>query len=407
MQIILSHSGKQHSYHIAKSLNELGYLQKFFTSSYITSKYLQDLLNKKNNSYWSRRYLTGLYGNKIESNWRFEIKEIIYRNFFGQDSKAFDLVYNRDINFDKYFSKKISNIKSDFYWGFQGSCFESLKAAKKSGKRTICELATAHVVAAKKILGEEMKLHPEWAGSIDNLYFPKEYERRLESEPLEADYIIGASEFTLTTLRDSGIPQNKLRLLPLGFDFDYIPYDDKRGEPKKGGPLKVLYAGKVTQRKGIKYLLESFKKFKKQDVELYIIGDIQGSGAALKPYKGLFKYLPPVHQYELFKMYQEFDAFVLPSVFEGFGLVIIEALAAGLPVITTPHTMGPEVIVDGENGYIVPIRNISSIENAIERLLSKSPDELYRMKQKARKSAIHFNWNNYQVNVSHLLNGLN
>jgi hypothetical protein len=60
--------------------------------------------------------------------------------------------------------------------------------------------------------------------------------------------------------------------------------------------------------------------------------------------------------------------FVFPSIVEGFGMVITEALAAGLPVITTPHTAGPDILTEGHDGFIVPIRDPDAIAERITRL---------------------------------------
>ncbi len=71
--ITLSHSGKQHSYQTAKALYKLALLDKFYTSSYITNERLQKYFLKKGDKYWTRRFIDGLPGNRVDANWRFEI----------------------------------------------------------------------------------------------------------------------------------------------------------------------------------------------------------------------------------------------------------------------------------------------------------------------------------------------
>ncbi len=404
MKVILSHAGKQHAYHIAHALERLGYLEKFYTSSYISSARLQGIIEYLKNSYFSRRYHTGLSGKYVDANWRFELPEIVCRRLLGKTAFVENLVYKRDIEFDRYVSKHMMSARADIFWGFQGSCFKSLQAAKKAGKITICELATAHVTTAKRILGEEQALHPEWKDSIDNLIFPKVYEERLQMEPHEADVVIGASKFTVDSLLSDGVSAQKIKLLPLGFDIDHIPFN-VNGIAAGGRPLKILYAGKITQRKGIKYLLEAVQMMGKA-VELHLIGGIQGDGHALKRYKGSYIHHPAVSQQELFRRYQEYDVFVLPTLFEGFGLVILEAMAAGLPVITTPHSIGPDLIVQDKNGYIVPIRDVEAIKAALECILKKDPEALLEMKIQARKAAEHMDWLQYSVSLESVLKTL-
>lgn len=401
-QIVISHSGKQHSYHVAKSLQELGFLNKFYTSSYIKNSSLQKYFLKKNNQFWTRRFLEGLSGVKVEANWRFEVPEHLGKIFKNDSKKIEELVYNRDEKFDTYISTIFSKTKPKYFWGFQGSCLKSLLAVKQNGGVAICELATAHITYAKHILNEEKLLHPEWADSISNVDFPSHYEKRLIEEPNEADIVIAASTFTKLSLTESGIPENKIQILPLGADVEHIKYLDKKRDKSK--PLKLLYAGTVTQRKGIYYLLEAIKHFNKSEVELHIIGNIFGSGNEFCKYKDFYTYHGSVSQQQLFNMYHEFDVLVLPTIFEGFALVIVEAMAAGLPVITTAHSIGPELINDDLNGYIVPIRNIEAIKLSIEKIVNKTADEFEEMSKKARFSALNYSWSEYSNRLKDFLN---
>ncbi len=376
---------------MAKALNDLGLLEKFFTSSYVTSKTLQDLINKTGNKFWSRRFLNGLSGSRVVSNWRFEIPEIVYSKLYGQNEKTANAVYQRDVRFDRYLASRMDRVNGDIFWGFQGSCLGSLKAARKYNKLALCEMTTGHGPAAKRILGEEMKLHPEWADSIDNVSFPEYYYERLCNEPHTADFAIGASEFTLQTLREDDVPESKLLKLPLGFELDHIPFEK---HTNREGPVRLLYTGRITQRKGIKYLLEAMQGVDVKDAELHLIGFVHGSGDALRKFDR-YRLHSPLQQYDLFRKYKEFDALVLPSVFEGFGLVIIEAMAAGLPVITTPNTIGPEAIRNGENGFLVPIRSAQGIYEAIQTLIKSNKEKRQLMRIKARESALRFSWDSY------------
>jgi alpha-maltose-1-phosphate synthase len=387
---------------VAKALKDLGSLKKFFTSSYITSEALQVFLIKSGNTFWTRRFLEGLSGNDVASNWSFELKEMLLAKIFGQSERTLNAVYERDVKFDHYVSGKIGRIDCDIFWGFQGSCLQSLLSAKRSSKISVCELATGHAPSAVRLLQEEKNLNPEWADSIDNVSFPDSYFERLRREPHEADFVVAASSFTLRTLREDGVPESKLHLLPLGFELDHIPYTEQRRTRKPGAPIKLLYAGRLTQRKGVKYLLDAMNEFDPEEVELHMIGHIQGSGKGLSRYKNYIHH-SPLPQYELFKMYQEFDAFVLPSIFEGFGLVLVEAMAAGLPIITTSHSIGPEIVENDKNGYLVPIRSSAEIASAIRKYLGKSEEERFEMKRNARETALKYSWDEYKLRLDQVL----
>jgi starch synthase len=401
-KITVSHSGKQHSYHLAGSLLQLGRLQGFYTSSYVSQKWLQDIFRKTGNAFFSRRFREGLSGSLVHSHWQFELAEFLMRKLQGKSRGVQDLVYRRDVQFDRMMARKIPGLDSDVFWGFQGSCHDSLQTAKDSGKLAVCELATAHVVQARKILSEEVHLQPEWADSMDNLYFPAAYEKRLEDEPHRADLVISASDFTSYTLRESGIPVEKIRKLPLGFDASGIPWSEEaQGFSQR--PLRLLYAGTITQRKGISYLLDAAENWKGNgDIELHVVGGIQGSGKAFESRKHLCHHQPAVSQAELFRMYTEFDALILPTIFEGFGLVLVEAMAAGLPVISTRHSMAPDVVEEGKNGWIIPIRDPEAIGRRVADLRNLDDEAYCKMRQNARKAALNFTWENFAIRLEQL-----
>jgi glycosyltransferase involved in cell wall biosynthesis len=398
-QVILSHAGKQHSYYVARALYELGYLKKFYTSSYISNPALQALISKLNVSFFSRRYLSGLGGKYVSAAWRYEIKELVFRQLEGNSQKVNELVFERDINFDKDLSKKLPRLSFDAFWGFQGSCYHCLKESNALRLESICEMTMPHVPFAKRILNEESALHPEWADSIGFTSFPANYEQRLIEEPQIAKRVIAISSFLKNTLVQEGIEAEKITVIPLGFDATTIPFHQE-SESVANRPLRLLYVGRVTQGKGIKYLLEAMKSFGKNDVELHIIGNIYGSGAAFKSYCDLYTYSKGVSQAELFKMYKQYDALVLPSIMEGFGLVTIEAMGAGLPVITTPNTNATEVIRNGINGFVVPIRDSNAIANAITTLRNMDDASYQQMRHEARKVALQYTWDTHKDAVA-------
>jgi alpha-maltose-1-phosphate synthase len=94
---------------------------------------------------------------------------------------------------------------------------------------------------------------------------------------------------------------------------------------------------------------------------------------------------------------------VLPTVFEGFGLVIVEAMAAGLPVITTAHSMGPDVVTNGKNGWIVPIRDSSSLKDRILQLRQLSDSDYLNMRQSARQAALGFTWDGFRERLGEMV----
>ena len=401
-RIILSHSGKQHSYQVARALEALGMLDRFYTSSYITNKWLQDRLTQSRNQYWTRRFVEGLSGSKVSANWRFELPEVLLRLTKQSTLKVQSAVYNRDEVFDKYIARHIRKQgTSKVLWGFQGSCLSSILAAKELGWSTICEQTSVHVLEQIKTFKKEKELLPEWSHSIPTINFTDAYKERLIQEPQSADYVFVNSSYSRNSQIISGIPENKIYMLPLGFDAKDIQTcleKEKRN--------RFLYVGRISQSKGIFYMLEAFRKLNSANATLTLIGHNQTDFRLLKKYEKFATILPPTNQAELFLLYKEYDALILPTILDGFGFVILEALAAGTPVITTSHSFGPEIISDGKNGFIVEPRDIEGLSEKIERIIELSPAEYMRMRQIANHSASLFSWEQYSTRLHQVLNKL-
>ncbi|MBM3541772.1 MAG: glycosyltransferase, partial [Alphaproteobacteria bacterium] len=111
---------------------------------------------------------------------------------------------------------------------------------------------------------------------------------------------------------------------------------------------------------------EKTRRLALPNAELVLAGRIIGSGRGLRPYRDLFRHIPHVPHGEVHALYQDADLFVFPSLHEGSAFANLEAMASGLPVITTLRA--GSIVRDGEDGYIVPIRNVDALMARIERL---------------------------------------
>ena len=93
------------------------------------------------------------------------------------------------------------------------------------------------------------------------------------------------------------------------------------------------------------------------------------------------------------------DVFVFPSLVEGFGMVLTEAMACGIPIITTPNTAGPDIITDGVEGFIIPVRDVEALKEKLEWCY-EHPEELAEMGKAARKKAEQLTWNLYRQRLA-------
>ncbi|MHC5731280.1 MAG: glycosyltransferase family 4 protein, partial [Nostoc sp.] len=126
--------------------------------------------------------------------------------------------------------------------------------------------------------------------------------------------------------------------------------------PKLDRTFRALFVGRVGVRKGVHYLIKAWEELQLPQAELMLVGVNEFPETWLSQLPEGVNYIPSVPHTTLNQYYSNANVFVFPSLVEGFGLVLLEAMACGIPVITTTHTAGPDIITDGTEGFIVPIR---------------------------------------------------
>lgn len=249
-----------------------------------------------------------------------------------------------------------------------------------------------HPASVRTILQAERELWPDSASSLDwewELALPEHDFARLVQEPLLAEHCLVASSFTKQTLVENGVAAENVHVIPYGIDLERFI---ARKEPSSAGrPLQLLFVGRLVQRKGIKYLLETLQFLPAGSVELTVIGRPVDDLGWLRNSRVPIRLRESVNFTELLQAYQEADVFVFPSLAEGFGHVLLEAMACGLPVISTTRTAAPDLIRDGQEGFVVAPGDSAQLALAIEEFL-RHPDRVRSMGEAARQRAQLFNW---------------
>ena len=165
--------------------------------------------------------------------------------------------------------------------------------------------------------------------------------------------------------------------------------------------MRVLFAGSLGQRKGLSYLLRALDSLGEK-VELTLLGRKTADNCApLEAAIRKHRWIPTLPHGDLMREMRLHDVLVLPSLFEGFGLVILEAMAQGLVVIATSHTAAPDIFADGIDGFIVPIRSAEAIAEKLQ-LLAADRARLREMKVAARKKAQLHRWEHYRTALAQL-----
>ncbi|MBA4318831.1 MAG: hypothetical protein C0412_10560 [Flavobacterium sp.] len=273
--------------------------------------------------------------------------------------------------------------KADVFVFYNGNGLSSCNYANKMGKITVVEVVNSHVEYQEDLLREEhLSLNLPWAP-----FHKKDKERRLK-EYEAADYILLPSKFVKQSFLAKGFPEEKLLKVPYGFT---IPVQKSSSPINAHTTFNVLYVGSISVRKGIRYLIEAFKKLETPNKKLTIVGSVeQISGIEDIEITDDIEFVGVLKGADLEKAYQSADVFCLPTIEDGYGLVLGEALSYGLPLITTTNSGGLDLIAEGIEGFIVPIRDATAIYEKL-KLLSSDSELLAKMKLAALGKAASIN----------------
>jgi glycosyltransferase involved in cell wall biosynthesis len=230
--------------------------------------------------------------------------------------------------------------------------------------------------------------YPEW---VEGLAARRPEVRAAEQIEHDASaMIVAASTFTRQTLRDHGVSPAKVRVNPYGVDCDRFDL----GRVAESRPMRFIFVGLVNARKGVPMLLEAWRKLRAAKTELWLVGSASKNAVSLLADLQGVKHFDRVPHEEVPKLMQQCTVFVFPSYFEGFGLVLLEAMACGLPVITTTATAGPDIVTEGNDGWIIAPGDVNSLVERMAFCLDH-PHVVREMGRQARDTAERFTWTAY------------
>ena len=279
------------------------------------------------------------------------------------------------------------------YYGFD--------AFRALGRPDILFQMHPHPATMRHLFQQEIEHHPESAASLGmewELALPDSDFEHLVEETRMASHFLVASSFTRDSLIEHGAPAAAIRVIPYGVDSGHF-HPAPHATDLRSGPLRLLFVGRINQRKGLRYLLEALSQFAPEQIELTICGRVLDSMEEFSRGAIPIKLRPSVSAAELVHAYQQADLFVLPSIAEGFGQVLLEALASGLPILTTTRTAAPDLIEDGVQGFIVEPQRADLLQQRIAWALEHR-DELAAMGVRARTRAEHFTWQRFRQDAA-------
>jgi glycosyltransferase involved in cell wall biosynthesis len=240
-------------------------------------------------------------------------------------------------------------------YAYEDGALRTFGRARRRGWDRIWDLPLPHYQTIEEILSDEFRRWPGAALGPPHREPPWK-RRRKDAELALATKVSVASTFTKQSLERLEID---VPIVVAGYGFPIEDFRPRATAPT--GPFRVLSVGSHDLRKGTPYLLEAWKRAAIPDAELHLVGPLRLAKAFLDPYAGLFRHWPHVPKSELGRHYAAADLLAFPTLGDGFGLVIQEAMCTGTPVVTTPCGGGPVCITDGSEGWIVPPRDIDAL----------------------------------------------
>jgi glycosyltransferase involved in cell wall biosynthesis len=370
LKVLVAQLGPRMYYGVPKILHRIGMLEQLHTDFYVAkwpwhllySNTFSALLPKPAKILSARK--TNLPPDKVTAFQAFGIQYIyrLIRSRNATDTWRINLWAGKKFN-ELIIKRGIG--QCNCIYGFKGASLNLFEPAAKLGIKRVLEQCASPKLVEHDIVREE---YYRWLG-WEEPTSPEGIKAFAEIEAMEwelADLIICPSSFVNNGLERLGVPNHKRRVVPYGVDLErrILP------RQKKSKPLRVLFVGQVRLLKGIPYLIDAMRQFTSREAICRVVGPIMVSAQKLAAYTpDNVSLVGSVARKDIGAQYGWADVFCLPTLCEGSATVIYEALACGLPVITTPNS--GSIIPEGTEHFLVPIRSPDAIADALRRIAKR------------------------------------
>jgi len=295
---------------------------------------------------------------------------------------------------DRFVAAKLAHDRPAAVYAYEDGALHTFRKAKQLGIHCIYELPIAYGQMSQQLIREEALRYPEWTHTLDGAIDSAEKMLRKKEELQLADCIICPSQFVKTSIPEDLIQDKPIRIIPYG--TDPIPTDEAASVHDPAAPLKCLFVGLLSQRKGLADLFEAIKLLPDpRRIELHLIGKPMGNIEFYKNRGVAFRYHGILPRSQVLQEMKRDDVFILPSIVEGRALVQLEALSQGLPLLISNHTGGEDLIIEGKTGFQVTIRNPQALADKLQWFLDHR-DQLSSMKIHAAHHAQSITWKGFQ-----------
>jgi glycosyltransferase involved in cell wall biosynthesis len=398
VSILFGHpTGNPNSHHAALAHFERGRLEAFVVP-WMPTPSEQTLLNQlpgtqKLVSRLHRRYFEPLMvAPRIEGR-MLEVLRLLRRALSrGADDER--LAYEANDWLMRTMARECRRAKVSAVHSYEDCSLWQFEEAERLGKARIYDMPIGYYPAWQDLEKELASSCRDWLPStgISSRRFVRPEQKKREMEL--ANLVLAPSRFVEKTIQR--YVDKPCAIASYGVNSDFWTPASSR---LPGNQLRFLFAGQVSLRKGVHILLEAWRKANLPEAELKMVGRWDLADSVRRLISGNITYVPPCSHLELREHYRSADVFVFPSFFEGFGLVLLEAMACGLPFIASDSSgAGPDLAHTGA-GYIVPTGDCEALLATLQKI-SNRRDSLPQMRIAARAKACKCSWKRYREAVS-------
>jgi glycosyltransferase involved in cell wall biosynthesis len=394
----------EHIQNIVGALYEAGALGRFYTGGvdhwksgvsrwvrHETGRYFPQV-----NSRLARRRITAVPEDFISPDWSWEGWRLLARHA-GFGPLAEDWFWERSEHaLDHKCAELIKEARWDAFLGIEHGALFSIQAAQSAGKKAVVAFLSPHHKTRERWVDSEYERFPELCTPATRrlLDMGKERDARRDEEARTADVVHCASSFTKQSLIAAGIDPNKIMTVPLA-----CPKSDFQKQslaPRSQPRFRFAYVGGVAVHKGVHLLLKAWKELRiSTTAELHFYGVVTVPGAVIDQAGAGVYFHGPVSKTEIARAYEESSVLVFPTLCDGFGMVIAEALAHGVPVITTSNAGAADLIAERRNGFVVPPGDPAALAERMQWCLDH-PTEVEDMREEALATAGRWTWGDFR-----------
>lgn len=411
MQVAVFHPGTQHSWQTAFALQQLGLLEWYATSifykpdewPYALERVLPRRLAERLHAEFRRFSHPGLDPALVRTGGMAEWAErLAARAGLGRLSGWIDRLGNR--RFVEQIAAEIRSKRPFALWGYNGSSLTSFALGKAEGRRCILDRTNGDFAVYNAMMAEIADTYGDWFSEAQRA-IPERVIADDRQEYALADAILVGSPFAANTIRQAvPDPQVQAKLQVLNYCYDEALFE-RLGPPEptpRDRPVRFLFMGLVIPRKGIQHLLEAIARIPASAAELTVVGNLQIPREVFARYADRVTYRPTVARADVPAIMASHDVLVLPSYFEGAGIVLYEALAAGCGLIQSDRCA---MAVTPQTGILLDRLDSDAVHAAMMTAI-EDRDRLNGWRAAAQAEARNYSFARYRQNIGAFLTRL-